>query len=311
MPFFSAAPLWTIRSVLTAIAMLILAGACNSAVALLLGIMAALLFPAISLQPLHRWSGLLLKCAIVLLGFNLPLFEIWHTAQQTWLASIVTITVALSLGWLLTRTLKLERDTGILLTVGTAICGGSAIAAMAPVIRARSQAIIIAISTVFLLNAVALFVFPYLGTWLELTPQQFGVWSALAIHDTSSVVGAATAFAPDAVNTATTAKLVRSLWIIPLVIVMAAIEHRRNRISWPWFILLFVVASVVRTMFPGINGFSHAITPFAHQLFALALFGIGCQFSRSTLQQVRWQPLTMAITLWLVLTCISYVWVTQ
>jgi uncharacterized integral membrane protein (TIGR00698 family) len=311
MPLFPNAPRAVVVVVLLLLSALIVSGVINSAIALLLGIAMAITFAAPALQLAHRNAGVLLKFAIVLMGLRLPLAALWSTAQTTWLITVLTIALALALGLLLQRWLRLERDTGVLLSVGTAICGGSAIAAVAPVIGARSQAILVAISTVFLLNALALFVFPFIGQWLALTPAQFGLWAALAIHDTSSVVGAAAVFAPDAVAIATTAKLARSLWIIPLVVVIAARTQRQQRLQWPWFIVAFVAASVLRTAVPAIADYTAPLAALAPALFALALFGIGCQFSRTTVQQLSWRPLCQAIILWLALAAFSLLWIIQ
>lgn len=292
-------------SLIAAIALLILAWPLNAATALLLGIVCAFCVPLATLHPLQKWSALLIKIAIVGLGFGLPLQEIWQTTQTTWLATLVTISVALILGFALTRLLKIERDTGHLLSVGTAICGGSAIAAIAPIIHARSQAIIVAVTIVFLLNALALWLFPWAGHLLQLSPAQFGLWSALAIHDTSSVVGAAATFDPQALAIATTAKLARTIWIIPLAFFWALQQQRKNNTHWPWFIALFLLASVIRTAIPALADWSSTITSAAKQLFALALFGIGSQFNLTTLRQMSWRPVFMAMMLWLILAAVS------
>jgi uncharacterized integral membrane protein (TIGR00698 family) len=226
------------------------------------------------------------------------------------MATVWTIGLAFALGALLKKLLKIDRDSGWLLTMGTAICGGSAIAALAPVIRAKPTAIILAISIVFLLNAIALIVFPLIGSTLQLSPEQFGWWSALAIHDTSSVVGAAASFHPDAVAIATTAKLARSLWIIPIVLCFALIEHQQRHNKWPWFIAGFVAASAIGSLWPMPAVFLSTSKTIAHGLFAVALFGIGSQFHQQTLRNLSWRPLLMAVLLWLLLASTTLFWVT-
>ncbi len=309
MTLFPDLPLRITYVVVTMVAALIVLLSWNAAIALMLGIALAFCVPAAGLRPLQKASATGMKIAIIGLGFGLPLNEIWVTAQNTWLATLLTLSVALAAGFILMRVLKIERDTAQLISVGTAICGGSAIAAMAPVIHARGQAIIIAITIVFLLNALALWIFPWLGSYWQLSPSQFGLWAALAIHDTSSVVGAAAIFDAHSLNIATTAKLARSLWIIPLVFAAAIYQRRHSKAAWPWFIVLFLMASVIRTAFPALANWSAFITGSAKQLFALALFGIGSQFNLTTLQQISWRPVAMALILWCVLATVSLYWV--
>lgn len=196
--------------------------------------------------PLSSWASLLLKIAIVLLGFSLPLGELWGTARDSFVLTVSVIAGALLLGLLIAKLLKLNNQQGWLISSGTAICGGSAIAAVGSSIKANSQNMVISLAIVFILNAVALFVFPAVGHWLELSQSQFGLWAALGIHDTSSVVGAAAVYGEEALEVATTTKLSRALWIIPLAIVASISQHSgKIKFSLPLFIVFFLLASAI------------------------------------------------------------------
>jgi len=185
---------------------------------------------------------------------------------------------------------------------GTAICGGSAIAALAPVLRAKSESITIAVAVVFLLNALGLWLFPLLGHWLELSQAQFGLWAALAIHDTSSVVGAAASYGDEALAVATTGKLARAIWIVPLVLGFGIVYRQRDgKSAFPLFISLFLIASLLRTVFPALANWAEPINTAARALFALSLLWLGAGLSRATLQSISFRPLLFAVLLWLLL----------
>jgi len=248
----------------------------------------------------QKSAKLLLQASVVGLGFGMNLGILWSAGRTGIGFTVGTITGTLLLGWCVGRLLRVESQTSTLVSCGTAICGGSAIAAVAGVIKADSRAVSVALATVFVLNAVALFLFPPLGHWLGLTQHQFGVWSAIAIHDTSSVVGAAAKYGDEALRVATTVKLVRALWIVPLALGLALVTGRKGaKIAWPWFILFFVAAACVRTWLPqGEAGYGKLVL-LARLGLTLTLFLIGAQISREALRTVGWRALVQGIILWI------------
>jgi uncharacterized integral membrane protein (TIGR00698 family) len=256
-----------------------------------------------------RASKWLLQGAVVGLGFGMPLSAVVRAGASGVGYTVAGIATALALGVLLGRWLRVERETSILVTAGTSICGGSAIAAVGPAIGARPEAMSVSLATVFVLNAVALYLFPWLGHLLGLSEGQFAVWAAVAIHDTSSVVGAAAAYGPRALESATVLKLARALWIVPLALGAAAVVRRRNgeagegggqaRLKLPWFIAFFLLAAVVRTLMPpvalpALDALAHA----ARVVLVLTLFLIGAGLTRQTLRAVGVRPLVQGVLLW-------------
>jgi uncharacterized integral membrane protein (TIGR00698 family) len=206
------------------------------------------------------------------------------------------------------KLLKVDRDTAYLISSGTAICGGSAIAAVGPVIRAKEQQMSVALATIFILNAIALFLFPVLGHWLDLSEQQFGTWAAIAIHDTSSVVGAGAAYGEHALEVATTIKLTRALWIIPLALVTSALRRGegKRKITIPWFILYFIVAMLLNTyVLQSVPAVGQAISGLARKGLILTMFFIGASLSRGVLRAVGVKPLIQGVLLWVVVSLCS------
>jgi uncharacterized integral membrane protein (TIGR00698 family) len=222
------------------------------------------------------------------------------------LFTIATIAGTLVLGWLAGRALGVERRTSHLISSGTAICGGSAIAAVGPVIEATDEEMSVSLGTVFILNSIALFIFPLIGHRLGLTQNQFGVWAAIAIHDTSSVVGAAAKYGAEALQIATTIKLTRALWIVPLTLGTAfAFKRKSARIAIPWFILWFVVASVIRTYVPAPAAVFETLVRAARVGLTVTLFLIGAGLSRKSIAAVGARPLILGVLLWIVISCVS------
>jgi uncharacterized integral membrane protein (TIGR00698 family) len=214
--------------------------------------------------------------------------------------SATTLAATLAAGALLARWLQVERTTGKLISAGTAICGGSAIAALGPVLGAAARPMSVALGCVFVLNAVALFVFPALGQAFGLSSTQFGYWAAIAIHDTSSVVGAAARYSPDALAVALPVKLARALWILPLVAWTAWREQRVDgSYKWPWFVLFFVAASACATAFPAGEELYAVIVRGAKAGLAVTLFLIGASLSPESVRSVGWRPFTLGVLLWL------------
>jgi uncharacterized integral membrane protein (TIGR00698 family) len=214
--------------------------------------------------------------------------------------TIISIGATLILGYFLGKQLKVDKKITALISSGTAICGGSAIAAMSPVIKANDRQISIALGTVFILNSVALFVFPFIGDALNLTQMQFGYWAAIAIHDTSSVVGAASAYGTEALQIATSVKLGRALWILPLSLIGSLVyKSGSSSISIPYFILLFVAAMLLNTFVPAVSNLSTWIVPISKELLTVTLFLIGTGLSLKVIKNVGARPLVKGVLLWI------------
>ena len=226
--------------------------------------------------------------------------EVIEVGRSSLVLTIVSITAIIGLGEILTQVFKLNRNTGVLISFGTAICGGSAIAAMAPVIKARDHEVAVALGIVFLLNGMGLLLFPAIGHYFELTQQQFGLWAALAIHDTSSVVGASATYGAVALSIATTVKLTRAMWIIPYTAVAGVFMRSDEKASIPLFIVGFLLAALINTYMPSFSSTWELINSAAKQLLVVTLFLIGSGLSLSVLKQAGIKPFLMAITLWVI-----------
>lgn len=270
----------------------------NPPVAMVLGFLFTLLLghPLASYnKKAVNWT---LKTAVVGLGFGIQGQKALAAGSEGFILTIASITVTLLLGWFIGRLLKLNTRSSYLLSSGTAICGGSAIAAISPIIKASERDISMAMGTVFLLNSVALLIFPPLGEWIGLSQQQFGLWAAIAIHDTSSVVGAATTYGAEALEIATTVKLARALWIIPLALITARLFKSQGKISFPWFILLFVLAMLLNSFFELPDFFSKDLSLYARRVLTATLFLVGAGISIEKIKQAGWQSLVLGISLW-------------
>jgi len=278
-----------------------------------LALAGGLLFGLTTVHPFHAesrsLSKFLLEAAVVCLGFGMNLKEVIHAGESGFLYTAVNIAFALSLGILLGRLLKVRRTQSLLIAFGTAICGGSAIAAMGPILNADEEEMAVSLGTVFVLNSVALLTFPAIGWALHLTQTQFGLWAALAIHDTSSVVGAGAKYGPTALAVGTTVKLARALWIVPLAIATATLTKNKTSVRWPWFILYFCLAAVLATYTP--RYFPWSATSFAalyrlgRAALTVVLFLIGTGITRTTLREVGVRPLIQGVTLWLIVASLS------
>jgi uncharacterized integral membrane protein (TIGR00698 family) len=208
-------------------------------------------------------------------------------------------------GILVGRLLAVDSVTALLISVGTAICGGSAIAAVSPIVKAQARQMTVALGIVFMLNALALLIFPYIGRFLELEQHSFGVWAAIAIHDTSSVVGAAKVYGDEALQTAVTLKLTRALWILPLALLVAAFYKQKQKPPFPWFILGFVLAMLVNTFIPAVHEINAVLVVIAKQLLVLTLFLIGMNLDRQSLASVGPKAFLLGIMLWILITVLS------
>lgn len=273
---------------------------CSPPLALALGL--ALALTVGSPFKTSRQTKLLLQCSVVGLGFGMNLQKVVEAGRAGILFTIATIIVTLTAGFLLGRAMQISSGTSHLIASGTAICGGSAIAAVGPVIGASDEEMSVSLGTVFILNSIALFLFPIIGHALQMTQTQFGVWSAIAIHDTSSVVGAAAAYGAEALQIATTVKLTRALWIVPLVIGTAfAFRKGKTRVTIPWFILFFLLASVARTYVPAPELLWTTLVRAARIGLTVTLFLIGSQLSRQSLAKVGIRPLLLGVILWVLI----------
>ena len=241
----------------------------------------------------------LLQASVVALGFGMNLQEVLRAGRSGFLYTAMSIGFALTVGALLGKILKVKNTAAFLISAGTAICGGSAIAAVAPIAHATEEEIAVSLGTVFILNAAALLVFPLVGSTVHLSQQQFGLWAALAIHDTSSVVGAAAKYGSLALVIATTVKLARALWIIPLSIATAVVKKSKTWGQIPWFILFFCLAALLNTYIPAVHITSHSLSRLGRLGMTATLFLIGTGISRQTVRQVGWRPFLQGLILWL------------
>jgi len=271
------------------------------ALGLAFGMIFAHPFPAIA----DKLSKLLLQVSVVGLGFGMNLNEVISVGRSGLLYTFLSISLVMLGGLALGRVLSVNATNGFLIAVGTAICGGSAIAAVGPVLEASNEEMSISLATVFILNSAALILFPMIGRAVGLTQQQFGLWAALAIHDTSSVVGAGMKYGAVALAVATTVKLARSLWIAPVALAAAIGRHPKARIKWPWFILYFVAATAISTYLPAGAFLYGRITALARIGLVVTLYLIGTNISRATLRTVGLRPLLQGLLLWIVVTAVS------
>ena len=271
----------------------------SSPVALALGIAFTIIIRNPYEEKVHKYIHLLLQISIVGLGFGLQLNEALKAGREGITLTVLSITTVMVLGYFLGKLLKIERPLSYLVSVGTAICGGSAIAAVTPIIKPETKQISLALAIVFTLNSVGLFIYPSIGHLLNMTQEEFGLWCAIGIHDTSSVVGAAKNYGDTALKIATTVKLSRALWIIPMsVLTMIFFKTKGAKIRIPWFIGYFMIAILLHTYFPVLDGFSKTATAVAKSGLNLTLFLIGSTISVQTLKTISWRPLALALILW-------------
>ncbi len=257
----------------------------------------------------------LLQASVVALGFGMNIGQVIHAGATGFLYTALGIGITTTFGIMFGELLRVDRGTSYLVTAGTAICGGSAIAAVGPIIAATEVQMAVSLGTVFILNAIALFLFPPIGHALQLSQPQFGLWAALAIHDTSSVVGAAERFGPQALAIATTVKLARALWIVPISLAALLVEREgKQKVQWPWFILFFCIAAGARTLFPGWSGVWAAGFKGGRLGLTVTLFLIGCGLSLKNLKIVGVRPLALGVLLWVIsasgsLAAVYYKWI--
>ena len=285
---------------------------CTPPVMLFLGLAYALLlgqgYPSFN----KTMSKKFLQYSVVGLGFGMNLYESLASGREGMLFTVISVAGTLLIGMLIgRRLLKVDKETSYLISSGTAICGGSAIAAVGPVIKAKPENMSVALAVVFVLNAIALFVFPTIGHWLGLTQQEFGTWAAIAIHDTSSVVGAGAAYGEEALKVATTIKLTRALWIIPLALVTSFIfKNKDKKITVPWFILYFIIAILLNTfVLDACPAVGSAVSGVARKCLTLTMFFIGASLSTDVLRAVGIRPLIQGVLLWAVISIGSLLYI--
>ncbi|CAH1596346.1 YeiH family protein [Vibrio owensii] len=286
----------------------------SSPIALVIGFLLASFSLVPTELPIASFTKKLLSYSIIGLGFGIHFDQALAVTSDGIGLIIATILGTLVIGMMIAKAIKLERTTAYLIASGTAICGGSAIAAVAPAIKAKDEQIGLALATVFVLNSLALFIFPVIGHAIGLDQHTFGTWAAIAIHDTSSVVGAASAYGEEALTTATTLKLARALWIIPVALVSAVIfsrgngEEGKSKLVIPYFIFWYCAAIAFSDFFQQFEVVYQGIFAIAKQALVVCLFLIGCSISVSKLKSAGAKPLLFGVTLWVLISTTSLVW---
>ncbi|UNY97911.1 putative sulfate exporter family transporter [Zhouia spongiae] len=298
------------RLLFIAIILLALSGLISSVLALILGFLFTLFFNNPYETYSHKAIQFFLKLSVVGLGFGMFLKETIQTGLEGLELTFLSIILTVTLGLLLTKGFKLDRQLGHLITSGTSICGGSAIAAISPVIKAKGKTISIALAVIFLLNSVALFIFPVIGRFFHLNQHDFGLWCAIAIHDTSSVVGAAMNYGDEALKIATTVKLSRTLWIVPLsVFSMFMFKTKGEKIKIPYFILLFITAIVINSFHILPIPVTGYIVLISKRLLVVTLFIIGTTISLKEIKTTGMKPILLALSLWLFISLFSLLYI--
>lgn len=277
----------------------------SPAVALCIGIVFS--FLGIRHDSIHRYTSRVLQVSIVLLGFGMGLEEVITASKSGFVQTLISVSLVMTGGIVLGRLLRVEKNTTLLIAAGTAICGGSAIAAVAPIIKSENYQNSFALIVVFVLNAIALLLFPFIGQRLGLSQEVFGNWAAIAIHDTSSVVGAGAIYGEKALQVATTVKLIRALWIIPLSIVLAFFSKNGDKrsIKFPWFILLFVAAIFFANIFPAFESSYAHFSWLGRRAMVVALFLIGSNITICQIKQSGTRCFLLGVTLWVVTAAFS------
>jgi uncharacterized integral membrane protein (TIGR00698 family) len=276
-------------------------GLVSPPLALALGLFFGFAFPHPFDPSAKKLSRYLLQASVVGLGFGMNLHDVIRAGRSGFVYTLLSISFAMVVGMGLGAMLGMQRTPAFLISTGTAICGGSAIAAVGPITGASAEQMAVSLGTIFVLNSIALLIFPSIGAALKLTQTQFGLWAALAIHDTSSVVGAAAKYGAVALAVGTTVKLARALWIVPMSIATALIKHSRAKVQWPWFVALFCLAAVCNTYLPAWAATYSLLSRVARIGLTATLYLIGSGISIATLRQVGHRPLLQGVILWLLI----------
>jgi uncharacterized integral membrane protein (TIGR00698 family) len=284
----------------------------SAPLALFLGIVLAFLYKGEEVVKTKTLTKYLLQASVVCMGFQMSMHEVIQTGKTGFTITVVSVVVTVLLGIVVGKFLKIEKNTTMLISSGTAICGGSAIAAVAPVLDAKGNQISFSLAVIFVLNAVALFIFPVIGHWLNMDQTHFGYWAAIAIHDTSSVVGACSAYGEEALKVGTTVKLVRTLWIIPLALCIAFFnKNKASKINIPWFILFFVIAILVGNYVPGMEETNNHLTWLGKKGMMVSLFFIGTSIKIEEVKKTGPKAFLLGIILWIAIGVLSLVWITE
>ena len=252
-----------------------------------------------------KYSSPILQYSVVLMGFGMNLQQVIEVSSKGIILTACSVLLVFLLGVFLGKILKVERNTTFLISSGTAICGGSAIAAVSPIVGAKDSQISFSLTVVFVLNAIALFIFPFIGRYFNMSQESFGYWSAIAIHDTSSVVGAGAEYGKEALQVAATVKLARTLWIIPLSFLVLLLNRKNNqgkgKIKIPWFILYFVIAILIAGFIPVLQPAYSVLSYIGKRGMVLALFMIGSGFNFADLKTVGVRPFLLGVFLWIII----------
>lgn len=290
------------KAIFLLLALLCLTPIISAPVALVMGFLLSLFFGNPYELTTQKLISKLLQISVVGLGFGMNAFSALKAGKEGFLFTVVSIISVLILGFIFTRFLKIDKITGYLISGGTAICGGSAIAAVSPIVKAKPNQISVALAVVFTLNSIALIIFPIIGHLLALSQQDFGLWCAIAIHDTSSVVGAASKYGAQALEVATTVKLARALWIIPLSFFSVMVfKNKETKIKIPLFIGYFIIAMLLNTYVPFVQTISPYIVTIAKAGLTLTLFLIGAGLTLKVIKTVGLKPLLLAVLLWIII----------
>lgn len=290
---------WHQKIIFIALGLVCLSGFISAPIALLLGLIVANVSGHPFLYLNHKATNILLQVSVVGLGFGMNVNSALAAGKVGFLFTVASIFSTLIIGYFIGKWLDIEKKTSHLVSCGTAICGGSAIAAIAPVIKSDEKQTSVALGVIFILNSIALFIFPAVGHWLDLSQQEFGLWCAVAIHDTSSVVGAASEYGPEAVQNATTIKLARALWIVPVALITSSLfKSQKSKIKIPYFIGLFILAMVMNSYLPQMAMISPYLVSVAKIGLTFTLFLIGTGLNSSVVKSVGLKPLLQGILLW-------------
>lgn len=274
----------------------------SAPIALCLGLFVAQISGNVYAETAKKAVTILLQVSVVGLGFGMNATDALKAGKEGFVFAAISIVAVLLFGFILTKLFKIDKITGYLISAGTAICGGSAIAAISPIVKAKPNQLSVALAVIFILNSAALLIFPPVGKWLQMSQHEFGLWCAIAIHDTSSVVGAASKYGAEALEVATIVKLARALWIIPLSIFSVALfKNKATKIKIPWFIGLFVIAMLVNSYVPGLENIGKVIVNISKAELTLALFLIGSGLSFKVIGSVGAKPLILAVILWMLI----------
>lgn len=282
----------------------------SAPLALFMGILLAIFYKGEEVVKTGKLTKYLLQGSIVCMGFSMSVSEVIQTGKTGFMITVTSVVVTILAGILLGRIFKVGKNTTMLISSGTAICGGSAIAAVAPVLDAKNNEISFSLAVIFVLNAVALFIFPVIGHLLQMDQTHFGYWAAIAIHDTSSVVGACSAYGEQALQVGTTVKLTRTLWIIPLALCIAFFnKNKTSKINIPWFIFLFLLAIIIGNYIPGMAETNGHLSWLGKKGMMISLFFIGASINMQEVKKTGVNTFMLGIILWFVIAILSYFWI--